>query len=144
MHIFIHIVILFIYVYVLLLLNIPQIALDDNIKFKLYIFGGIFLFEFIVNLIITVYKKCIVDIGRIVKNSLYTALVATVAYSVYNDLVWTSSSLIMDQTNKHVRNMTITVIITAFIALGYFMEIALTDQIPGLNDCINTIYPAHK
>jgi hypothetical protein len=144
MHIFIHLIILFIYVFVLLTLNIPQIAHDDYIKMKLYIFVGIFIFEFIVTIILTLLKRCLINVGKIARNSLQSALIAVVAYSIYNDLVWSKNSLVTGQENSKRENFTITVMITTFIALGYFLEIILTDHIPGINDCLNTIYPSKK
>lgn len=143
MYLFIHIIILFIYVFALLMINIPQIANDDYIKMKLYIFVGIFIFEFIVTIIILLLKHCIINLGKVVRNSLQSALIAVVAYSIYNDLLWSNSPLVINLNNEKKQKLAITVIITAFIALGYFLEIALTNHVPTLNDCLNTIYP-HK
>lgn len=140
MHIFIHLVILFIFVFALLMINIPHIAYNEYIKFKLYIFVGIFIFEFIVNIVTAIFKRCLINISRIARNSLQSALIAVIAYSIYNDLVWSESPLLAGQDTNLIKNLTITVMIIAFIALGYFIEIAFTDRIPGINDCLNTIY----
>jgi hypothetical protein len=144
MHIFIHLLILFIFVFALLMLNIPQIEHDSYIKMKLYIFSSIFLFEMLISIFITIYNKCIVNIGKIARQSLQSALVATVAYSIYNDMVLMSSSLLPDQENVPANNLMITVIITAFVAFNYFIEIIFSNTIPNVNDCLNTIYPGKK
>jgi hypothetical protein len=139
MHLFIHLIILFIFVFVLLMLNIPQIAENSYIKMKLYIFVGIFIFEFIVTIIMTLYKKCIIDIGKIAKNSLQIALIAVVAYSICNDLEWNDNPLIANH-DLTAKNLAITVVITAFIVFGYFIEMIFTNGAPHINDCINNIY----
>ena len=105
---------------------------------------AIFVFEFIVTLIITLFKKCIINIGRIARDSLQSALIAVVGYSIYNDLQWSSSPLVEGHDKPNVQNLAITVIITAFIAFGYFIEIIFTDKVPGMNDCLNNIYPSHN
>jgi hypothetical protein len=144
MHVVVHIIILFIFVFALLMLNIPRIEHDSYIKMKLYIFTSIFLFEMIISIFISIYKKCIVNIGKIAKQSLLSALVATVAYSIYNDMVFMNEPFLLNQESNLTRNLTITVIITAFIALSYFIEIIFTNTIPNVNDCLNTIYPDKK
>ncbi|XWV26500.1 putative orfan [Tupanvirus soda lake] len=141
MHIFIHLIILFIFVFALLMLNIPQIERNNYIMMKLYIFVGIFIFEFIVTIILMLFRKCVIDVGKIAKSSLESALVAVVAYSIYNDLVWNSNPLVEGHDTETIQNLAITVIITAFIAFGYFLEVIFTDKVPGMNDCLNTIYP---
>lgn len=140
MYIFINLIFLFIFVFVLLMINIPQIQHDENIKFKLYIFVGIFIFEFIFQLITIIYKSCVIDIGKIAKNSLQSALIAVIGYSIYTDLILSSSPIIPNQDSDKMKNFTITVLITVFIALGYFIDIAFTNTIPGVNDCLNKIY----
>jgi len=126
------------------MLNIPQIGDNNYIKMKLYIFTGIFIFEFMVTLITMIYKRCLINIGKIAQSSLQSALIAVVAYSIYNDLIWQSNPLVAGHNDKNMQKLAITIIITAFIALGYFIEIALTSTIPGANDCLNTIYPQKK
>lgn len=142
MHIFIHLIILFIFVFALLMLNIPQIEHDNFLQYKLYIFVGIFIFEFLISLFTTIYRKCIVNLSKIAKDSLQSALIATIAYAVYNDLVWQSSPLVAGQVTRQSQNLCVSVLITAFIAIGYFVDIVLSDVTPKMNDCLNTIYPA--
>ena len=132
----IHLIILFIYVFALLTLNIPQIATDQYLKTKLYIFGGVFLFEFVVTLIVTIYKKCLVDVARIAKASLLAALVATVGYSIYTDIFTIEKPF--------AQNLSIAIVITASVAIGYLVDGLLTSASPGLNDCLNNIYQCRK
>ena len=140
MNIIVHLIILFIFVFALLMLNIPHLESNQYIKQKLYIFFGIFLFDLLISIFVTIYRKCIVDIGKVVRNSLLTALIGTIAYSIYNDLTWSNSKFIPDPNNKVATNLTITIIITGFIAVSYFFEIIFGSTIPKMNDCLNNIY----
>lgn len=145
MHIIIRLIILFIFVFVLLMLNIPQISENNFIMMKLYIFVGIFIFEFIVTVLISYFKRQLFDVGKIAKNSLLSALVATVAYSIYNDITWynaeQSSSGQFVKGTRSVQNLTISVIITAFMAINYFLDSVFANESPQINDCLNKIYP---
>ena len=141
MHILVHIIILFIFVFVLLLFNFPQLESNQHIKQKLYIFAGIFIFEFIISLIIAFYKKCIIDFRKIAKNSLQSALLGAIAYSVYNDLVWSNNPWIPLQNNDITKNLTISILITVFITMGYLFDYVLMGTAATVNDCLNTIYP---
>lgn len=140
MNILIHIVITFIFVFVLLMLNIPHLQQDAFLKYKLYIFTGVFIFEFCVGIFTAIYKKCIINIGLIVRESLQSALIATLAYGIFNDLVWSSSPLIRGTNTKFKRNLYMTVVITLFVTLGYFFDIVLSSVSPKANDCLNTVY----
>lgn len=140
MNVLLHLIILFIFVFALLMLNIPKLQHDQYIMNKLYIFFGIFIFEFLVNIFIPIYKKCIVDLGKVVSNSLQTALVGTLAYSIFNDLAWSQSSIIPDAENKTARNLVITVFITASVAIIYFFQLIFASTVPKANDCLNNIY----
>jgi len=132
MHDIIHSVVLFIFVLVLLMLNIPKIAQNDHIKFKLYLFIGISIFEFIVELMITLHHKQLVNIGKMIKNSLVVALVAVVAYSIYTDLSSNDDTI--------VRNLKISIIIIIFIVAARLFDKIILLISPKMNDCLNTIY----
>jgi hypothetical protein len=140
MHILIRLIILFIFIFSLLMLNIPNINPTNRIMMKLYIFMGIFIFEFVVRIIITIFHRCLIDIRKIIKNSLQIALIAVVAYSIYNDLVSLSKPLIMKHNDTNIQIFIITSMVVIFIAIGYFLETILTNISPGVNDCLNTIY----
>lgn len=140
MHVLIHIIVLFIFVLILLMVNIPKIDPNSHIRMKLYIFIGVFVFEFVIRTIFTIFRRCLIDINKIVKNSLQIALIAVVAYSIYNDLVFASNSFIVKYDDSYVRNLIIALIIVIFIILGYLLEIILTNTSPKMNDCLNTIY----
>lgn len=136
MHLLIHILIIFIFVLALLFLNFPKLQDDDYLKQKLYIFCGLFILEFILSLVTTIYQKCIIDIGKIVRESFQSALLGVVGYAIYTDLVWKGVSWTKDQTYI-VKKLTLSILITALVSGGYLINSFFS---PGLNDCLNTIY----
>jgi hypothetical protein len=140
MNIFIHLLILFIFIFALLMMNIPQIAEDQYIQQKIYIFFGIFIFEFIVSIFITIQRKCVIKLSVAAKSSLQSALVAVVAYSIYNDLDRTGNEWITSYKTDQQRGLVISVMITLFITAGYFLEMLFTDVGPKANDCLNGLY----
>lgn len=141
MYILAHLIIIFIFVFTLLMINIPHIERNNYIMMKLYLFVGIFIFEFIIGIITTLIRRCIIDISKITRSSLQTALVAVVAYSIYNDLEWSANPFIASLNTPVKQNLAISVIIIAFVTIGYFIEMIFTSNVPGINDCLNNIYP---
>jgi hypothetical protein len=85
-------IILFVFVFALLLLNIPQLNESDYPSQKLYIFSGVFIFEFVTITFLSIYHRRVIDIGKIVKESFLSALLAAVGYSVWTDFQVPESS----------------------------------------------------
>ena len=140
MNVLIHLLILFIFIFALLMMNIPQINDDEFIQQKLYIFVGIFLFEFIIGIISAIFKKCVVNISKIARSSLQSAFLAVIATAIYNDLDRLDNPFIVEYNGEHQRKLIISVMIMVFIGVGYFIDVLLTDASPQLNDCLNTLY----
>jgi len=86
-----------------------------------------------------IQRNCVINLSRIGKSSLESALFGVIAYSVYNDLVWTGNAWASYDSDVK-RNMVISIMITLFIAVGYFLEVIFTDMAPGMNDCLNKLY----
>lgn len=118
------------------MINIGNLQSDQHILMKVYIFIGVFMLESIIALFSTLYKQCIVDVGKIIKDSLLSALVAVVAYSIYNDMISTSS--IYD--NTYLQNLIISITIIILIGLSYLIDYLLNKHLPKINDCLNMIY----
>lgn len=138
MNIIIHLIILFIFVFLLLVLNIPHLTEDQRLKQKLYIFCGVFLFEMIIGIFSAIFKKQIVNINRILKYSLQSALLAAIGYSVAKDIHWSDKIKSQD---PRVHKLLTTLVIVMFVAFGYLFDAMLNRLTPTVNDCINTIYP---
>ena len=140
MQLLIHLIVLFIFVFALLMINLPKIQPNQHLRMKLYIFIGIFIFEFIVSFVTAIYKKCIINIGKIIRDSLLVAMISIVAYSLYTDLVFSQNPLVTKYNNQKSQTLLITIVITIFISIAYFIDAVLLNKSPGINDCINRIY----
>lgn len=166
----IRLVILFIFVLSLLIMNIPNLDDNDNLSKKLYIFCGVFMFEFIISIATTLYNKKIIDIGKIVKYSLQSSLFAALGYSIWSDIntqnvnlpnssiqnnneipqnmeefsktVPNSSSGInnANEMNNVFDNLKLTTMITLLVASGYGIDHVFKENQACLNDCLNMIY----
>lgn len=140
MHIFIHFFILFIFIYALLILNIPQIAENSYIKMKLYLFTGIFVFEFVVILISKYVKRCVIDVGKIISDSLKTALLAVIGYSIYTDLIYSADPLVTKLDTPNGKKLVASIITIVFVFVGYLVGEIFSTKVPEINDCINKLY----
>ena len=156
----IKILIIFIFVFSLLLLNIPQLEKSDRLGHKLYIFCGVFLFEFITVFCTTMYHKRVIDISRMVKQSLQSALIAVVGYSVYVDLSDIREEPVVEPVMPPVEgqpesqptlpivsdesslilNLKMTTVIILFISAGYVVDYVFQESKATINDCLNLIY----
>lgn len=134
-------IILFVFIFALLSFNIPQNNKCNNIKIKLYIFCGIFLFELFSNIFIKVYQQKIIDSAEITKNSLQSGLVAIVAYSIYTDLIYSQDNLANKIDTPVKKNLAISGIIMFGIGINYFAERFFSKLSPKINDQLNIIYP---
>lgn len=132
MYIAAHLIILAIYTFLLIHLNMPHLGPMDHLSWKIYIFLGIFIFEFVVNLIVTIHAKRLVNIKKIVQDSLIVGLLAMVAYSVFCDISY--------KFDVSYGKIILTVTILFFIAAGYLTENILREVSPKINDPLNTIY----
>lgn len=126
-------VITFVFVFALLMLNFPQLQYDEVIKQKIYLFTSIFIFYCVGSICILLYQRQIIDIKKILKNSLQTGLLAVVGYSIYRDCEEVSESSVLT-------NLKASVIIIAFVAVGYIFDSLVTNKNSEMNDCLNLLY----
>ena len=139
MNIFIKLIILFVFVFALLMFNIPGLNPTDFIKFKIYLFFGIVLFEVCVSISEKIYHKKIIDIVPILKQAVQIGLVSIVAYSIYTDLSLQSSPLVAGANTIQTQNLAISIMICLFVWVIYFTDSILTNISPQINSRINTI-----
>lgn len=92
MNLFTDALFMFIYLFALFYFGIPNIKNDNYLLHKLVIFLAIFAFNYIIQLIKNIRNQCKVDPIKILVNSLFMGLIATVGYSIYVDLVHMSWS----------------------------------------------------
>jgi peptidoglycan/LPS O-acetylase OafA/YrhL len=99
---------------------------DDPFYRKLYILFGVMLFEFVVGIMHALYNNNIINVREILHKGIYIGLFAVTGYGLFQDFDLTS-------------NYVLSIFITMFIALGYFVDDFLLKTSPTVNDCLNDI-----
>jgi tellurite resistance protein TehA-like permease len=113
--------------------------IDDNdiIKQKLYLFAAVFLFEFIFTILINIYRKCPIQIGKTTRHSIQTALVAIVGQSLYYELLLTNSPLLPQYDDARSKYLIMSIVIICLISLSYLIELGLTNYSSDGGSCAN-------
>ena len=124
---------LFIFIYISLIIGVPGLEQSNLIKNKLYIFGGIFIFQLLLKSIYKLKNRCKnISIKEIIKESFIVSILSVVGYSVYIDL------LTMDTTKEHIlyyltnptsKCAVISGIISLFILASLIINIIITGKI---------------
>jgi len=129
MNILANILLLFIFIYLSTYIGVPGTSNNSYIRNKIFLFGGVFIFQLVINLIIKLQSDSDTkneDIKYAVRDSVNTGILAIVGYSIYNDLS------IMDKTkdkmlrlisNRHSNSVVISTIITSIIAISKTIEL---------------------
>ena len=123
---------LFIFIYISLIIGVPGLEQSNLIKNKLYIFGGIFIFQLLLKSIYKLKNRCKnISIKEIIKESFIVSILSVVGYSVYIDL------LTMDTTKEHIlyyltnptsKCAVISGIISLFILASLIINIIITGK----------------
>lgn len=133
-------ILVFIFMTILVSYNIPSIPRRSLIQFKIYLFVGIFLFEFVSNILIKLYRREIVDTERIVKQGIQSGLLGVVAYSIYNDIQIEQAKLALPDDSINQENLVLGLFLTIGIMIGYGLDSFLMTLCPDLNDRLDKVY----
>ena len=130
MRIILDAIFLFSFVMLLFSFEIPNISSDNYIKHKLFLFGTIFGFYYVLSLIRKVGKKnCTIDPYIMIKHSLKIALLAIIGYSIFIDLSimeWSKNHFLIE--NQYKKYAIVAVIIVIFITIIQTLETLFYDQ----------------
>jgi len=88
MNIFTDLLFLFVYIFTLLYFQMPNVANNNYLTHKFYLFISIFGFYYIIQLIKRIRNGCSVDPYIILQQSLNMALFCVLGYSLYVDLLY--------------------------------------------------------
>lgn len=131
----------FIFMVILVSYNIPSIPRNSLIQFKIYLFVGIFLFEFVSGIMAKMYHKEIVDTERIVKKSIQSGLLGVIAYAIYNDTqIEDRKTISLPDDSINGENLVLSLFITIGMAIGYGTDHLLMVLSPDLNDRLDKVY----
>lgn len=85
MNIFTDILFLFVYILTLLYLELPNVMTNNYPIHKLYLFIGVFVYYFVVQIIKKIKNKCNIDLYTLLEDALMISLFCVVGYSLYVD-----------------------------------------------------------
>lgn len=122
MRLSVKLLILFIYVFILLVINIPKLADNHYLGKKLYLFFGLFIFEFIVTTADAFYNKVTIETKKTVRGSLLTALVGTLSYSLYLDAWKTPQGKIPNMEIDMKQDVITSAVVTVGVMIEYLID----------------------
>ena len=88
MNIILNCLLIFIFIFVSIIIGIPGIESGNIIKNKIYLFGGLTLFQLILKSTYKIRNKCHnMDLKNIVNDSLIIGIYGIIGYSIFIDLL---------------------------------------------------------
>ena len=100
MNIVTYIIFLFIFINILFFFSLPDINNDNYIFHKLLIFIGVFVFQFLIQVISNTYKGCFEAIDAVISTCLKVSIFAVFGYSLFVDAKY------MDYSKEFIENIT--------------------------------------
>ena len=102
----------FIFVFMILFYKIFDINDKNYLLHKVIIFSALFVYQYVVLLISKFKNKCRIDYNDILKQSIETATIGIIGYSIYNDLQYSDIPGVSDVVDDKIKYVYITIIIT--------------------------------
>ena len=122
MNILFNLLFLFVYIFISLIIGVPGTG-NNILKNKLFLFCGIFLYQFIVEFMVKFSKNESIVFNNILKKSLYNAGISIFGYSIYIDLITMKYLTKID--NTFTKSAVISCIIILSIGLSKVFEIII-------------------
>jgi energy-coupling factor transporter transmembrane protein EcfT len=143
MNIIVNCLLIFIFVFVSIVIGIPGIEVGNIFKNKLFLFGGLVLFQLILKSTYKIRNKCNgVDLKSIVNNSLMVGVYGVIGYSLFIDTLnmeKTRSIILPYLKNPNSHAFVISFIISTFILCCIILSYIVTgkkDDCDGNNNLI--------
>ena len=137
MNAFINIFFIFIFIFISLLFKMPNIDNTNYILHKIIIFALLFVYQFLLIIINNIKNQCQINIWTIFHQSLETATIGFIGYSIYTDLQ--HMNVITKPSNQNIQYIYIAIIISLLLvflnslkALSGYMPYQCVD-IPALS-----------
>ena len=124
MNTLVHLTFIFIFILVLIWFNLASLRLDQRLKWKIYVFSGVALFECIIQLITKLSRKEYLDFKYIIKKGLKTGILSIVGYTIYVDTYLDNTSW-KDKNSLFKQNLMATIFATGFVGFGSLTEYLL-------------------
>lgn len=120
MNIFTDVLFLFVYIMTLLYFRIPDIANNNYLTHKFYLFISIFGYYYVIQMIKKVKNKCPIEPYDLLKESINMSLFCLLGYSIYVDMMY------MDQTKGYFGDITTVDINKRFVVVSLIMVLFVT------------------
>jgi hypothetical protein len=95
----------------------------NSIVYKLYLFTFIFLLQVILNIFNNIFNKEKITVNSIMETAINNALLAVIAFDVYNDLIYEG---FYKGYNQYQKIATLVLLILAFIVTVKMLQLLLT------------------
>lgn len=96
---------------------------QNSIVYKLYLFTFIFLLQIVLNVFNNIFNKEKITLNSIMETSINNALLAVIAFDVYNDLIYEG---FYKGYNSYQKIATLVLLILAFITTVKMLQLLLT------------------
>jgi len=138
MNIIINCLLIFIFIFVSIIIGIPGIESGNIIKNKIFLFGGLTMFELILKSTYKIRNKCTnVNLKNIINDSLIIAIYGVIGYSIFIDLLNMQSTRdtilpYLKNTNSHA--FVISTIVSVFILCCVVLSYVVTGKSEKCNN----------
>lgn len=136
MNVFTDILFLFVYIITMLYLEMPDIKNTNYPIHKLYLFVGIFVYYFVVQIIKKIKNKCSIDPFVLLQDSLIISLFCVLGYSLFVDFkYWDHTKEYMTEidiessTSMLKGYSTVALIIVSFVTVVQFVKILFKGKV---------------
>ena len=132
MNIIVNCLLIFIFIFVSIIIGVPGIEPGNLIKNKIFLFGGLTMFELILKSIYKIRNKCNnINLKHIINDSLIIGVFGVIGYSIFIDLLnmeSTRNTILPYLKNPNSHAFVISVIISVFILCCVVLSYIVTNN----------------
>lgn len=129
MNIIKNVLLIFIFLLVFIIIGIPGMESNNLINTKLYLFGGIMIFQLLLKSMYKLRYKCKISLKSILSDSIITGMSCVIGYSIFSDLITmeNTKNIIIPYIENNTRSkaFVIATIITGFILCTKIIELII-------------------
>jgi membrane protease YdiL (CAAX protease family) len=126
-----NILLLFVFIFVSIVIGVPGLEANNLIKSKIYLFGGVMIFQLLLKSMYKLRYKCKTDLKTLINEAIITAILSVVGFSIFIDLINMESTrdmIVPYLENKNTQSLIIASIISMFVLASKIIEIIITGQ----------------
>lgn len=120
-----------------MIIGVPGLSTDANngdtnlLKGKIYLFGGIMIFQLLLKSMYKLRYRCKADLKSLINEAILTGILAVIGFSIFIDLINmkdTRDMIVPYLGNNYSQTFVISSIISLFILLAKVVEIIITGK----------------